>query len=74
MKAVKIWRCRKPQKTTNQKKLGNIYCKLLFCVKSELDQPLRNFLAATGAEIRVGKPTRGRLEREAVALLARISK
>ena len=37
MKAVKIWRCRRPQKPTKQKKLGDNYCKLLFCVKSKLD-------------------------------------
>ena len=70
---VKISRYRK-LKATKQKKLGDNYCELLFCVKSELDQPLHNFLAATGAEIRVGKPPRGYLEREAAALLAKMGK
>ena len=49
LNAVKIWNCRKP--TAKQMKRG-ANCKLLFCVKHELDQPLRNYLAATGAKNR----------------------
>ena len=72
--SVRIWRCRKPQKSSVVKGMKEGYAKLSMAVCPELGEPLSRILLAAGAVRKVGKAPRSWLEREASTLLNKFQK
>ena len=68
---IKVWRGRWPQQKQRHKAK---HAKLILCCSPELQEPLLEYLALTGATEKVGKAPKGWLEREAANLLKKLGK